>query len=133
METTQLMYFATPLTFCGKDMGDPEAEKILGNTQDGRWPSLSSHKCGVGWQLPGCSSPGQITPVTYTVLARHGLKINSHSHYGTTTNNAMPLLAFADGHATLRDGIGGHLGRIGCRAGRHLHLGAGFAAKLHEF
>ena len=42
------MYFATPLTFCGKDMGDPEAEKILGNTQNGRWPSLPSQNAVSG-------------------------------------------------------------------------------------
>jgi len=59
--------------------------------------------------------PHQITPV---MLALGGSKSGSHSHYGTTANNRIPLLAFADGHTAVRDDIEGHLRCIGWRAVR---------------
>jgi hypothetical protein len=46
----------------------------------------------------------------------------SHSHYGITANNTVPLLAFAYKHTTGRDIIEGHLRCIGWRAVRRLQM-----------
>lgn len=74
--------------------------------------------------------PCQITPVC---AGLNRLQKQIPQPLWHNSKHTVPLLAFADEHTIKRDDTEGHSQCIGWRAVLHHEVGAGSAAKLHEF